>query len=172
MFKFNHAISLSVTLVLTALLPFNSVTAEPDHHSGGRTHHMGSGMKTGDHAKHHNNGDRKKGEFTFRNAAGNYLSMSKVLELTSEQTNKLVALRDNFDKENALAIVQQKSAKQDLVRLIYSENIDLKEIDTVLAKIGKLEGKIWHDFVRQMKDIQTILTNEQKDKIKHRRGYP
>lgn len=171
MFKFHDTTLLSIAVMFTVLLlPFSSVKAEPDHHSGSGMHHMGSGMQMGDHAKHHYKGDREKNEFTFRNAAQNYLSMSKILELTTEQITKLMALRDNFDKENALAIAQQKSTKKDLVRLIYSENIDLKEIDGLLAKIGKLEGKIWHDFVRQMKDIQTILTKEQKDKVKHRRG--
>ena len=163
------------SIAICLLLSFNQSFASDDfrwqnhnesmhgsgpHHSGpimGNFDHMGK--HPGEHGKFSNYRDYRP-----RNAALNFLRMDKMLNLSSEQKEKLRTLRDDWIENQTVPAAQLKVARSDLIHMIYS-NTDSKEIDAHLKKIGQLEGGLWRAFVDHYKSIIDILTKKQRKMV-------
>jgi len=96
------------------------------------------------------------------NAAVHFLGMATRLDLTHEQTARLVKLRDDYIVKNATGEAQLKAANHDLAGLLHADDVDMKAVNARLDKAGKLESQLWQAFAQQLHDIKAMLTPEQK----------
>ncbi|GMR00208.1 MAG: hypothetical protein BMS9Abin18_1046 [Zetaproteobacteria bacterium] len=103
--------------------------------------------------------------FKPHNAAVHFLGMAKPLQLTGKQISHLVTLRDTWIEKNSMNEARLAAAHADLQRLIMAGPIDLKAVDRTLAQIGPLESGLWHAFARQLHDIKSMLSVEQKQQL-------
>jgi Spy/CpxP family protein refolding chaperone len=124
----------------------------------GYGHGMGHGMGHG--------GEHGMQALQPHNAATHFLKMSKALNLTDDQVKQLTKLRDDYIDKNAKAEEQLKASYGDVGRTIFSDDIDVKEADALIDKVGKMESQLWHAYVQQLHDIKAMLTPEQKQSLK------
>ena len=124
----------------------------------------GKGMM--DHGKH---------RMRPHNAAIHFLKMDPMLHLSTEQTQQLIRMRDEYIQNNATAEDQLMAAYDDIGHMLHSDEIDMNATNALFEKTGKLEGQLWHAFTQQLHDIKAILTPEQKASLKamhEKRGRP
>ena len=148
----------TIAVVLAAMvlcLPAGSAWADPD--MGG--HH---GMEMQGHGSMGGHGGYGHHGMRPHNAAAHFLKMADMLGLSDDQTAKLVKMRDDYIAKNATSEEQLAAAYGDLPRLLYADEIDLKKVDALLDKTGKLESQLWHAFAQQLHDIKAMLTPDQK----------
>jgi len=100
------------------------------------------------------------------NAAAHFLKMATLLELTDDQVAKLTKMRDDYIANNSTTEEQLKAANDDLPRLLYADEVDLKSVNALFDKIGKMESQLWRAFAQQLHDIKAMLTKEQKASLK------
>jgi Spy/CpxP family protein refolding chaperone len=100
------------------------------------------------------------------NAAEHFLKMGPLVKLTDEQTKQLTKLRDDYIEKNAVAEQQLKAAYEDLGKLLFADDVDIKAVNTLLEKIGKMDAQLWHAFAQQLHDIKAMMTAEQKQSLK------
>ena len=100
------------------------------------------------------------------NAAEHFLKLSKALKLTDDQVKQLTKLRDEYIDKNAKTEEQLKASYSDVARMIFADDIDVKEADALIDKTGKMESQLWHAYVQQLHDIKAMLTPEQKQELK------
>jgi len=101
------------------------------------------------------------------NAAAHFLKMGSALKLTDDQIKQLTKLRDDYIDKNAKAEEQLKASYGDVTRMIFADDIDVKEADGLVDKVGKMESQLWHAYIGQMHDIKAMLTVEQKQSLKN-----
>ena len=125
--------------------------------------HQGMGMQG-----HGDMGMGGHGKYGMRphNAAAHFLKMATLLELTDEQTAKLTRMRDDYIAKNATTEEQLKAAYSDLPRLLYADDVDMKAVDALFDKVGKMESQLWHAYAQQLHDIKALLTPQQKASLK------
>jgi len=124
------------------------------HDMDGYNHGMGHGMVGGMHG------------MEPHNAAERFLQMSKSLKLTDNQIKRLTQLRDDYIDKNAKTEEQLNASHGDVARTLMGDDINVKESDNLIDKVGKMESQLWHSYVQQMHDIKAILTTEQKQALK------
>ncbi|HKJ22167.1 MAG TPA: periplasmic heavy metal sensor [Gammaproteobacteria bacterium] len=99
------------------------------------------------------------------NAAMHLLMMAHAIDLTHEQVGKLMKMRNDYIKNNAVAEDMLKVEHKDLKWLLYADDFDKKAVKNKLEEIGKLRDQLWDAYVDQRAQISSLLTQEQKDKI-------
>ena len=151
-------------LAAALLFTIGSVRADPemggDHclSDGGHGHGMGMGGGMGyGHGMH---------GLEPHNAAEHFLKMGPSLKLTDDQTKQLTKLRDEYIEKNATAEEQLKAAYDDVGKLLFADDVDMKAVNTLLEKIGKMDSQLWHAYAQQLHDIKAMLTPEQKQSLK------
>lgn len=120
----------------------------------GYGHGMGHGMEHGMQA------------LQPHNAAEHFLKLSSTLKLTDDQIKQLTKLRDDYIDKNAKTEEQLKASYSDVARTIFADDIDIKEANGLIDKVGKLESQLWHAYVEQLHDIKAMLTPAQKQALK------
>ena len=100
------------------------------------------------------------------NAAEWYLKMHKSLKLSDNQIKQLSQLRDDYIDKNAKTEEELKASRSDVARSLMGDDINVKESDDLIDKVGKMESQLWHSYVQQLHDIKAILTPEQKQALK------
>ena len=100
------------------------------------------------------------------NAAAHFLKMSKTLKLTDDQVKQLTKLRDDYIDKNAKTEEQLKASYGDVARTVFGDDIDVKQADELIDKVGKMESQLWHAYVQQLHDIMAMLSAEQKQSLK------
>jgi Spy/CpxP family protein refolding chaperone len=155
----------ATALILLFSMGASSAWAERgmDCHSGmgmsGHGHGHGMGMMAGGMGMHGMHGMHP------HNAAKHFLDMGPALNLTDAQIKKLTTLRDQYIDKNAMAEQQLKAAYDDLGRALYGDSVDMDTVNALLAKIGKLDGQLWHAYAQQLHDIKAMLTPDQKQAL-------
>lgn len=96
------------------------------------------------------------------NAAEHFLKMGSALNLTDSQIKQLTKLRNDYIDKNSTAEEQLEAANDDLSRALYGDSVDMKTVNTLFEKIGKLDGQLWHAYAQQLHDIKAMLTPDQK----------
>ena len=153
-------------LAAAMLFTVGSVRANPemggDHciSGDGYGHGMGMGMGMGGGMDHGMRGLQP------HNAAEHFLKMAPSLKLTDEQTNQLIKLRDEYIEKNATAEAQLKAAYEDVGKLLFADDVDMKAVNALFEKIGKMDSQLWHAYAQQLHDIKAMLTVEQKQSLK------
>jgi len=100
------------------------------------------------------------------NAAEHFLKMGQYLKLTDSQVTQLTKLRDEYIEKNATTEQQLKVANEDLGRALHGDSVDMKTVNALLEKIGKMEGQLWRAYALQLHDIKAMLTADQKQSLK------
>ena len=153
----------ATVLVLLFTMGASTAWAERgmDCHSGmgmsGHSH--GMGMMAGGMGMHGMHGMQP------HNAAKHFLKMGPSLNLTDNQVKQLTTLRDDYIDKNATAEQQLKAAYEDLGLALYGDNVDMKVVNSLFEKIGKLDSQLWHAYAQQLHDIKAMLTAEQKQSL-------
>ena len=141
--------------VLVLLFTMGASTAWAER---GMDCHSGMGMSG------HGHGMGKHG-MQPHNAAKHFLKMGPSLNLTDNQVKQLTTLRDDYIDKNATAEQQLKAAYEDLGLALYGDNVDMKVVNSLFEKIGKLDSQLWHAYAQQLHDIKAMLTTEQKQSL-------
>ena len=148
-------------LVFSAGSPAVWADSEMDCHSGmgmsGHGYGHGMGMRGWGHGMR---------GMQPHNAAEHFLKMGPSLNLTDDQTKQLTKLRDEYIEKNATTADQLKVAYEDLSRALYADSVDMKAVDVLFEKIGKMDSQLWHAYAQQLHDIKAMLTAEQKQRLK------
>lgn len=100
------------------------------------------------------------------NAAMHLLMMAHAIGLSHEQVEKLMKMRNDYIKHNAVAEDMLEVDHKDLNWLLYAGDFDKEAVNKKLDEIGKLRDQLWTAYVNQRAEISTLLTQKQKDKIK------
>lgn len=116
-----------------------------------------------EHYHHHHHHDH---EVKPHNAALHMLMLAHVIGLKHDQVQKLMKMRDEYIRHNAVAEKMIKVERMDLKWLLYADHFDKMAVNKKLEDIGKLEGQLWDAYVNQLAQISTLLTQQQKDKLK------
>lgn len=124
----------------------------PDMSMEGHGHDMGEGKGYGMHGPH--------------NAAKHLLMLGKKLNLTDDQTKTLTKMRDDYIASNSTTEEQLKASYSDMGRTLYGDDVDMKKVDELLGKTGKMESQLWRAYAQQLHDIKAMLTADQKQALK------
>jgi Spy/CpxP family protein refolding chaperone len=153
----------AVVAGLTAALFLLTAGASSAWADRGMTCHSGMGM--GEHG--HGMGMWKGMGHGMHphNAAEHFLKMGTTLNLTDDQIKQLTKLRDEYIQKNATAEEELQAAYQDLPRALYGNSVDMKVVNGLLEKIGKLDSQLWHAYAQQLHDIKAMLTADQKKSL-------
>jgi Spy/CpxP family protein refolding chaperone len=106
-------------------------------------------------------------------AAVHFLHMADILGLDAAQVAKLRKLRDAWIANNAANEAHLEAAESDLQALLFAESVDRKAVEDQVARIGPTEGQLWLAFTQQLLEINQILTDAQKARLREiRRRHP
>jgi len=107
------------------------------------------------------------------NAAVHFLRMADVLGLDAAQVAKLRRLRDAWIANNTANEAHLEGAESDLQALLFARSIDRKAVEEKVAQIGPAESQLWLAFTQQLLEIDQMLTDAQKAKVREiRRSHP
>lgn len=90
-----------------------------------------------------------------------FLDRAKELGLSAEQVSKLKALHVECRKDNIRNAAEAKIARLELTELLAGDNWTLKDAETLVRKVQKLEGDIQVRHLQAVSDARKGLTAEQ-----------
>jgi hypothetical protein len=91
------------------------------------------------------------------------------LELTSEQKDRIMETRLNFQKDKIKLKADMKIAQLELKSLMREDELNKSEIYRKIDYIGDIKTQLAKNRVDQRMAIRDILTQEQLDKLKERK---
>lgn len=100
------------------------------------------------------------------------LDMADQLELSPEQASKIQGFYDRMNKqavEYGKQIVEQEQA---LDQLFDSQKITQKQMETAIAEIATLQGKLRLVHLQAHLDTKQVMTSKQVKKYDELRGLP
>jgi Spy/CpxP family protein refolding chaperone len=107
------------------------------------------------------------------NAAVHFLEMADALGLDGTQVAKLRQLRDAWIENNSTNEARLEAAEIDLQALLFARSVDRRAIEDEVAQIGPLESQLWLAFSQQILEINQMLTDAQKARLREiRRRHP
>jgi len=95
-----------------------------------------------------------------------FLDRADELGLSAEQRNKLKTLYADCRKDNIRSAAEAKIARLDLADLLPGDNWSLKDAETLVRKIKKLEGDIQVRHLQAVSDARKVLTAEQLKQVR------
>lgn len=101
---------------------------------------------------------RMRGEFGQRKA-----DLIKLLKLTDEQAKKVKDLKLELEKNNIDLRSEIQKNRIDLKKLMSSKELDSKKILELTNKNSELQAKIKENHVKNLIEINKLLTEEQKE---------
>jgi len=94
----------------------------------------------------------------------------RELDLSSEQRGKIADLREK-QARNAIRIrAELENARLDLARLMRADKTDRAAIDRTIEKVGQLRTEMQKSRVNTKLDVRALLTPEQQQQLRERRG--
>jgi len=90
-----------------------------------------------------------------------YLNRADELGLSADQFRKLKTLHMECRKENIRNTAEAKIARLDLADLLDGDNWSLKDAESLIRKVQKLEGDIQVRHLQAVSDARQVLTAEQ-----------
>lgn len=97
-----------------------------------------------------------------------FLHQADALELTSEQRTRLRALHATCRKDTIRNAAEAKIARLELADLLDSDNWSLKDAETLVRKVQRLEGDIQVRHLQALTDARKVLTPAQLEKLRSR----
>ena len=93
--------------------------------------------------------------------------LKDYLELTSEQVTKLEELRKSKREERQTLREQIRKARAELRELMRNPQAEEKEADAIIEKISDLEAARLKSSFRNIREMRTVLTPEQVEKLEN-----
>lgn len=106
-------------------------------------------------------GAGKMGMMGQRMAQMFYLDRAAELGLSTDQVEKLKALHSECRKDNIRNAAEAKIARLELADLLDADNWSLKDAETLIRKVQKLEGDIQVRHLQAKSEARKVLTAEQ-----------
>jgi Spy/CpxP family protein refolding chaperone len=88
--------------------------------------------------------------------------------LTDEQLEKIAALKDNFLSKTAGKKVELKGLGRQLRGLLTKKEVNRQEAFVLQEKISTLRADLAKEKLAFRLDMMSVLTDEQREKIRHR----
>ena len=107
-----------------------------------------------------------------RDGMGNMMDMCMCLEhmdkigLTDEQINKITPIHREMQKKQARFMADQKIAEIELMEIMEVKDFDIEKAGLAAKKIGEIKTAHHLEMLKAVKEIRTILTDEQFKKMK------
>ena len=101
---------------------------------------------------------------------GNPEALKARLNLSDEQVDKISAI--NLEYKKKLLKIREKMQPREikLQGLLLEDNVNLKEVRSLLEEISALHVEMGMLRINQRLDIEKILTTSQRNKLKNSRG--
>jgi len=93
-----------------------------------------------------------------------FLDRAEELGLSAEQVSKLRTLHTESRRDNIRNAAEAKIAQLDLADLLSGENWSIKDAETLVRKVQKLEGDMQVRHLQAISDARKVLT---ADQLKH-----
>ncbi|PJA95660.1 MAG: hypothetical protein CO129_10590 [Ignavibacteriales bacterium CG_4_9_14_3_um_filter_34_10] len=90
-------------------------------------------------------------------------TLIKMLKLTDEQTQKFSDLRFEAEKKNIDLRSEIQKNRLDLQKLMSAKELDSKKILELTNRNSELQAKIKEAHVKNLIEMNKLLTNEQKE---------
>jgi len=107
-----------------------------------------------------------------RDGMGNMMDMCMCLEhmdkmgLTDEQINKITPIHREMQKKQARFMADQKIAEIELMEIMDVKDFDLGKASAAAKKIADIKTAHHLEMLKSMKEVRTILTDDQFKKMK------
>jgi Spy/CpxP family protein refolding chaperone len=117
-------------------------------------------------------GDRDEGvreRHHGRRMFGDPERMRKELDLSDEQIDKIEAINDKYFEEHKKIRDKIRPKMRTLRDLLVEDKVDLEKVRAVLKEISEYQIENRMLLIRQHIEIETVLTKEQRDKVRRDR---
>jgi Spy/CpxP family protein refolding chaperone len=101
-----------------------------------------------------------------------YLILANELSFSEEQVKQLQSIRSECEKNGVMIKARIKVGELELQELLNQSELDTGKVDAKIKEIGEI--KIENDIndIHAMIDAKSVLTPEQKEKLKNLRPIP
>jgi len=90
-----------------------------------------------------------------------FLDRAEELGLSADQVGKLKTIHMECRRDNIRNAAEAKIARLELADLLYGDNWTLKDVETMVRKVQKLEGDIQVRHLQAISDARKVLTANQ-----------
>jgi len=90
-----------------------------------------------------------------------FLDRAEELGLSADQVSKLKAIHKECRRDNIRNAAEAKIARLDLAELLSGDNWTLKDAETMVRKVQKLEGDMQVRHLQAISDARKVLTADQ-----------
>ena len=94
------------------------------------------------------------------------LANADKIGLTDEKINKIKLIHREMQKKQARFIADQKIAQIELIEIMDVKDFDLGKANTAAKKIADIKTAHHLEMLKSMKEVRTILTDDQFKKMK------
>ena len=98
---------------------------------------------------------------------GKCIEHSEKIGLTDDQILKMKPIQGEMQKNKALFKADMKIAKRELMAIMEVKNFDLEKASSSVKKIAEMKTAHRLEMLKAMKEMRTILTDEQFTKMKN-----
>ncbi len=111
---------------------------------------------------------RKEMDYIYRmgNMTDMYFRNADKIGLTDEQISKIMPIHHEMHKKQARFKADVKIAAIELVEIMEVKDFDIDKANAAIKKIADIKTAYSLDMFKPMKEVRTILTDEQFQKIK------
>ena len=90
----------------------------------------------------------------------------RMLDLTPEQKKRMADIRDRQERSAIRAQADMRIAQLDLQKLMRADTPDRRAIESQIDKLGSMRTAMQKSRMGMMFDMRSVLTQEQRDKLK------
>ena len=90
----------------------------------------------------------------------------RMLDLTAEQKKRMADIRDRQERSAIRAQADMRIAQLDLKKLMRADSPDRRAIESQIDKLGGMRTAMQKSRMGMMFDMRSVLTQEQRDKLK------
>ena len=94
------------------------------------------------------------------------LENADKIGLTDEQINKITSIHREMQKKQARFIADQKIAEIELIEIMDVKDFDIGKANAAAKKIADIKTAHHLEMLKSMKEVRTILTDDQFKKMK------
>jgi Spy/CpxP family protein refolding chaperone len=92
--------------------------------------------------------------------------MKRDLDLTDAQVDSIQSINDSFSEEHKKIQQLYRPKRQELGKLLREESVDFEKVKIVLMEIAEIDVERQLLIIKQRLEIERLLTNEQREKIR------
>lgn len=97
------------------------------------------------------------------------MSVKDKLGITDEQSAKLKAINADLKQKNTALVGQMNAISKDIADIMNADDPDLKQAEVKVRDLEKVRTQIMLNRLTAMKDVDKVLTKEQRAMMKQMR---